>query len=73
MYTTVTRTEQFSISDTKKDREAYDAIINNPLTTIIREIKEKLTEKAMNEDGEPTYIQERIVLVVTWQEKVLVD
>ena len=72
MYTTVTRTEQFEIED-RKDREKYDAIIDNPLCHIVSVIREKLTEKAMGDEGEPTYIKERIILIVTYQEKMLVE
>jgi len=71
MYSTHTKTEQFDLS-IKRDREAYSEIIDDPLSTIISVIKEKLTEKAMDEEGNPSYINEKIVLVVTWQEKRLV-
>lgn len=72
MYTTVTRTEQFEIEE-RKDREKYDAIIDNPLCHIVSVIREKLTKKAMGDEGEPTYIKERIILIVTYQEKMLVE
>jgi len=57
----------------KGDREFYSAIIDNPLCHVLNVIKEKLTEKAMNDEGEPSYIKERIVLIVTWQEKKLLE
>jgi len=72
MYETKTFTEQFDMEVTK-DREKYSEIINNPMCSVMEKIKEKLTEKAMNDEGEPSYIKERIVLIVTWQEKKLME
>jgi len=72
MYDTDTYTKQFDMNE-KDDKEHYSSIINNPLCHIIKEIKEKLVEKLMNDEGEPSYIKERIVLVVTWQEKKLLE
>lgn len=72
MYDTKTFTEQFDMEITK-DRDKYSEIINNPMCTILEKIKEKLTEKAMDSEGEPSYIKERIVLIVTWQERKLME
>ena len=70
MYEIRTHTNQFDLNE-KRDREAYSSIINDPLSSIVGVIKEKLVEKALDEEGEPSYIKEKIVLVVTWQEKIL--
>jgi hypothetical protein len=67
-----TFTRQFDMENTK-DRDEYSRIIDDPLCSILSTIKEKLTEKAMGDDGEPSYIKERIVLIVTWQEKRLME
>jgi hypothetical protein len=57
--------------NTERDLAAYDAILNNPLAFIVREIKEKLVDKHFDEEGNFTGQTERLVLVVTWQTKVL--
>jgi len=72
VFETKTFTEQFDM-ESKKDRDAYSSIIDDPMCSILSTIKEKLTEKAMGDDGEPSYIKERIVLIVTWQEKRLME
>jgi len=50
-----------------QDLEAYDAILNNPACTIIREIKEKLTEKEIGDEGQITSFKEYLILIVTYQ------
>lgn len=72
MYDTSTQTRSFDMSD-KKDVLAYNSVIADPLCTIVSSIKEKLTEKELNSEGEPSYIKERIVLIVTWQQKRLLE
>lgn len=68
MYTTIKHTRQFSL-DTPQDRDEYDSIINNPLCTILEKSKEKLRDE--EQEGETRRVTERIVLLVTWQEKKL--
>ena len=68
MYTTIKHTRQFSL-DTPLDRDEYDSIINNPLCTILEKSKEKLRDE--EQEGETRRVTERIVLLVTWQEKKL--
>jgi hypothetical protein len=70
MFTTRNKTAQFDMN-TERDLAAYDAILNNPLAFIVREIKEKLVDKHFDEEGNFTGQTERLVLVVTWQTKVL--
>jgi len=52
--------------------EEYQAILRNPLCSIIKEDNIKLSDKTYNEDtGKLSSIHERIVKVVEWSEKVL--
>ena len=70
MYKVKTQTAKFD-TNSVEDLKEYDAILNNPLCTIIREIKEKLSTKHFDDEGKPTYQDDKLVLVVTWQEKAL--
>ena len=72
MYNTINRTRRFDVG-IPKDLEAYDAIINNPNCSIIREIKEKITQKDINEEGNIVSINEFLILIVTYQEKILME
>jgi len=59
--------------DNDKDLERYDKILNDPLCSIIRELKEKVQDKAFDEEGRLSHLHERVVLVVTYQEKSLLE
>ena len=50
------------------DRTSYEDILNNPLCSIIREIKQVLADRDISSDGN-VHIHEHLVLVVTWEEK----
>jgi len=50
--------------------EAYEDILNNPLCTITECHRERLVEKRFD-DGKLTGMDERIVLVVEWDEKYI--
>jgi hypothetical protein len=72
LYSTINKTKRIDVGVTK-DLETYDAILNNPNCSIIREIKEKITEKEVNEEGNITNIKEYLILIVTYQEKILME
>ena len=62
-------TKAFEMTDSKSLAD-YNAILNNPSCTIIKEVREKVTEKHF-EDGKVIASNDRLLLVVTWQEKKL--
>lgn len=68
MYNVVNKTEKFDINN-KKDLEAYDAILNDPSCIIIKENREKMTEKEMGDEGRITSMKEYLLLVVTYQKR----
>lgn len=69
MYNIVRHAKKFN-TDADKEMEEYEQILNNPLCSIISEKNEKLTTKHF-EDGVPTYQDDKLVKMVTWEEKVL--
>jgi len=68
MYNTVFKTAKFDLNS-KKDLEAYDAILNDPTCTITREVREKIQHKDVDSEGTVTGYYEELVAVVTWQKK----
>ena len=70
MYNTERHTQKFNTDETE-EMEQYDEILNNPLCTVIAERKEKLSKKEFNGEGQMSSIDEHVILVVTWDEKVL--
>lgn len=71
MYQTRKYVRRFDLND-DDDLEEYEAILNDPLCTVVRDIKEKLVDKLFDEEsGKMTSITERLMLVVTWQKKEL--
>ena len=50
--------------------DEYQAILNNPLCTIIDNYREKLSDKVFDE-GKLVGINERVILVVEWNEKYI--
>jgi len=70
MYNIRRKTEKFDSDDTA-DLAKYDEILNNPLCTIVKERQEKLKENVFDNEGRLSSSNERIIMVVTWDEKVL--
>lgn len=58
-------------TDDEKAMEEYSGILNNPLCSVIAEKYEKLTKKHFDDEGKPTYQEDFLIKVVTWEEKVL--
>lgn len=69
MYRSKTFTRRFD-QDNKNDLDDYADIVNNPLAMIISENMEKLSERQF-EEGRLVDLHERMVKVVTWQERSL--
>ena len=69
MYKTVHETRKFNTDD-EDDLKNYDAVLNDPLCTVVSERKEKLETCAFDE-GKIVSSEEHIILVVTWSKKVL--
>ncbi|NDC22533.1 MAG: hypothetical protein EBZ49_00160 [Proteobacteria bacterium] len=69
MYDIQRHTRRFNTENTL-DMQSYDTILNNPLCSIIREASEKITEKDF-QDGQMVNVHEMVILVVTWDEKIL--
>ena len=59
--------------DTSEDEDLarYDEIQNNPFCSIIKEIQEKLTTTEYTEEGKPLNKNDRVVLIITYEEKEL--
>ena len=72
MFNVERKTERFDLSS-RKDLDAYDAILNDPSCTIVREIKEKISEKEMGDEGRITSIKEYLLLIVTYQRKAIME
>lgn len=72
MYRSIKRTKSFDLN-IEKDLLAYDEILNNPMCTILREIKEKIGERSFNDEGKISGFHDRLVLIVTWEEKIFLD
>lgn len=69
MYKTVRTTRRFDL-DSSDDLAEYDEIMNDPNCSIVKEIKEKLQDKEF-EEGKLVSLHERIVLIITYERKVL--
>lgn len=70
MYSTKHKTKKFDTDD-EDELEEYDEILNNPLCTIVSERKEKLKMEDYDNEGNMIHMEEHIILVVTWDEKIL--
>jgi hypothetical protein len=70
MYTTTKRTRSFDL-DRESDLAAYDEVLNNKLCKIITERQIKKTLREYGEEGHIISSEDRIILVVTWEEKEL--
>lgn len=72
MYNTVKETRKFDTDD-REDMVDYDEILNNPLCTLVTERKEKLRDETRDpETGNIIRLIETLILVVTWETKVLI-
>jgi hypothetical protein len=70
VYNSVVKTRTFDTSSSN-DLKDYDWVLNNPLCSIIEAITEKISDRSIGGEGEPTIINDRIVRIVSWKEKVL--
>ncbi len=70
MYNTKHKTKKFNTDD-EADLTEYDKILNDPLCTILSEKKEKLKLEEYDNEGNMIHMEEKIILVVTWDQKVL--
>lgn len=69
MYNVERHLDVFDTED-DADRARYEAVINNPLCSIIREIKQVLADREIDGEG-VVHIHEHLVLIVTWEEKCI--
>ena len=69
MYNTKHQFKKFDTT-TARDMDEYQAILNNPLCTIVDNYREKLSDKVFDE-GKLVGINERVILVVEWNEKYI--
>lgn len=70
MYNLRKHTRKFDLNK-KEDLRNYDIILNDPQCQIIKELKEKITHKDVDEEGRVTGYYEELILIVTWQEQEL--
>jgi hypothetical protein len=71
VFNTKTQTKKFD-TDKQEDLDEYDEILNNPLCTVTQSWKEKLTDKEFDpETGKMCSMNERLILVISWEEQVL--
>ncbi len=68
MYDLKFHTRKFDLNK-KEDLRDYDMIINDPACQIIKEMKEKITHKDVDSEGNITGYYEELILLVTWQKK----
>lgn len=69
MYKRRTRSRRFDTSNLD-DMELYSEIIGNPLCTVIGSENVTLSENEYDE-GKLTHSEQRLIYVVTWEEKEL--
>lgn len=65
-------TKKFDL-ESSADLRGYDEILNDSTCTIIREIKEKISEREMGEEGRIVGIKDRLLLVVTYQKASIME
>lgn len=70
MYNLTKHTRKFDLNK-KDDLRDYDIILNDPQCQIIKEMKEKITHKDVDEEGRVTGYYEELILLVTWQKQEL--
>ncbi len=71
MYNTKRRTQKFD-TDNQGELDEYDAILNNPLCSIIHSKNEKLTTRHFDDEGQILSQDDTLIIVITWEEKELV-
>lgn len=72
MFNVANKTRRFDLSR-DKDIEEYDSILNDPTCMVIREIKEKLTEKEEDSEGNMLHFREYLLLIVTYQRRTMME
>jgi len=70
MFKTVIKTRRFD-TDREDDLKAFDRLMNDPNVSILTKDKEKIQDKEFNEEGTVTSLHERIMWIITWEEKQL--
>ena len=71
MYAITRHTRQFDFSEAEHIAD-YDAVLNDPLCTILDKVKEKLRDEERDGDtGRTISVKERLVFLVTWEVKKL--
>jgi len=70
VFDVVNRTKKFDLSK-DKDLAEYDLILNDPTCLVIREVKEKLTEKEEDGEGNTIHFREYLLLIVTYQKRTM--
>ena len=69
MYKSVRHSAVLDLNSTR-DNARYDDILNNPLCAILTEKLEKLSEREFTDDGK-MMSNDRLLRVITWEERVL--
>lgn len=69
MFKTVKKTRRFD-TDKEEDLKAFDRLMNNPNVTVLTRDKEKIQDKEF-EGGVMVSLHERIVWIISWEEKQL--
>lgn len=72
MFNVVNKTITIDLNN-KQDLLEYDNILNDPSCTIVKEVKEKLTEKELGDEGRITSFKEYLLLIVTYQRRIIME
>lgn len=72
MYAVRYETIRVDLNNTK-DLKRYDAVLNDPTCSIIKEIREKISHKEFDGEGKLASLNEELVSVVTYQRKSLLE
>lgn len=70
MHKTVRKTIRVNV-EVDDNLAAYDAILNNPNCSILKELELKVTEKFYGDEGGLTSQKDQIYLVVTYEERMM--
>ena len=70
MYKVKRKTRKFD-TDSADDLAKYDAILNDPLCSILSERNEKLSLRSHDPETKATISDDKMILVVTWERKEL--
>ena len=71
MYKRVSHTKKFN-TDVADELKEYDEILNDPLSTIISERREKLSLREYDADTKASISDDKMILVVSWERKELI-